>query len=276
MNPATNLVIAADVRELFLTAGFKDFADFMEMADGRHICHKRGRSVYRFEVGSRAFYLKRNRFHRVEFFKGLLRFRLFRREAVREWRNILMIRDAGIPTITPVAMGARYCFGFETASFIVSEELYGSEPLDRLLRRRLGPLRGRDRRRLKGHYLPRVADIARTLHDSGLNHQDFYLSHFYADDGEGLFLIDLQRVMHRFRVPLRYQVKDLAQLNYSAEMTGVLTRADRMRVFHRYLGVSKLCAADKILLRKILAKSGRIAKHTVKLLERRRRRGEIL
>jgi len=121
-----------------------------------------------------------------------------------------------------------------------------------------------------------VADIARKLHGSGMNHQDFYLSHFYADDQDGLFLIDLQRVMHRLQVPVRYQVKDLAQLNYSAEMTGKLSRCDRMRVFRRYLGVSALKPTDKILLRKVLAKSGRIAKHTVKLLERRRRRGEIL
>jgi hypothetical protein len=48
-----------------------------------------------------------------------------------------------------------------------------------------------------------------------------------------------------------------------------------MRFFHAYLGVMKLGAAEKKLVQRILEKQEKIARHTVKLLERRRRRGEI-
>jgi hypothetical protein len=48
-----------------------------------------------------------------------------------------------------------------------------------------------------------------------------------------------------------------------------------MRFFHAYLGVVILGAAEKKLARRILKKQEKIARHTVKLLERRRHRGEI-
>jgi heptose I phosphotransferase len=120
-----------------------------------------------------------------------------------------------------------------------------------------------------------VAEMARKFHQNGMNHQDFYLSHMFLGQDETLYLIDLQRVVRRRRTPRRYLIKDLGQLNYAADFVGTLSRTDRMRFLLEYLEKPTLSSHDKSMVRKILAKTDRIAKHTVKLLERRRRRGEL-
>jgi len=266
--------VAAEVLPFLASAGLSQFRDFMDYSDGSHICHKRGRSVYRLEVGERAFYLKRNRFHWVEFWKCISRLKWPPRGALVEWTNILAIREAGIPTVSPVAMGECVKCGLDIASFTLTEELYGAIPLDVVLQKEFsGTLNDAGRLR-KRRLTLKLAATARKLHGSGMYHQDFYLSHFYLGRGETLYLIDLQRVGRSNRVPTRFRVKDLGQLNYSADFTGGVSRSDRMRFFLNYLGKKHLDAADKKLLRKVLTKTRRIARHDVKLSVRRRRRGE--
>ena len=266
--------VAAEALPLLASAGLSQFRDFMGFAGGTHICHKRGRSVYRLEVGGRAFYLKRNRFHWVEFWKRISRFKWPPRGAHVEWENILAVRQAGIPTVSPVAMGECVWLGLDIASFTLTEELYKAVPLDTVIHNEFsGPLDAAGRQK-KRHLTLQLAATARKLHGSGMYHQDFYLSHFYLGRGETLYLIDLQRVGRRNRVPGRFQVKDLGQLNYSADFTGGVSRADRMRFFLHYLGKKHLDVADKKLVRKVVAKTRRIARHDVKLAVRRRQRGE--
>ncbi len=269
------LTVAADVAPLLAKAGFVTFDDFMNFSGGTLICRKRGRSVVSFEVGDRMFYLKRNRFHRVEFWKTLSRFRLPPRSARQEWQSILAVRDAGIPTVPPVAMGEKLVCGVEKASFTLTEALYDAEPLDQVVRGKFSGKLSPALRLEKRALIRRVAEIARRLHGSGMYHQDLYLGHFLLGREDKLFLIDLQRVVRGKKVPRRYQVKDLGQLAFSAMDTGGLSRTDQMRFFVSYLGLPCLGTGEKVLLRQVLAKCRRIAGHTVKLLERRRRRGEI-
>ncbi|HXV19508.1 MAG TPA: lipopolysaccharide kinase InaA family protein [Desulfuromonadales bacterium] len=266
--------VAARVLPLLASAGLSQFRDFMDYSGGAHICHKRGRSVFRLQVGDRAFYLKRNRFHWVEFWKRVSRLKWPPRGALVEWKNILAVQEAGIPTVSPVAMGECVKFGIDMASFTLTEELYQTVPLDAVFQRELGGSLDDAGRQKKRRLTLQLAATARKLHGSGMYHQDLYLSHFYLGPGETLYLIDLQRVGRRSRVPTRYRVKDLGQLNYSADFTGGISRADRMRFFLAYLGKKRLEPADKKLARKVLAKTRRIARHDVKLAVRRRRRGE--
>jgi heptose I phosphotransferase len=266
--------VAAEALPLLASAGLSQFRDFMDYAGGAHICHKRGRSVFRLQVGERAFYLKRNRFHWVEFWKRISRLKWPPRGALVEWKNILAVQEAGIPTVSPVAMGECVKLGLDIESFTLTEELYQAIPLDTVLQTELSgpfdPAKWQRKKRL----VSQLAATARKLHGSGMYHQDFYLSHFYLGRGETLYLIDLQRVGRRSRVPTRFRVKDLGQLNYSADFTGGISRTDRMRFFLEYLGKKRLEPADKKLARKVLAKTRRIARHDVKLAVRRRRRGE--
>lgn len=266
--------VSAEALPLLASAGLSQFRDFMDYAGGTHICHKRGRSVFRLEVGERAFYLKRNRFHWVEFWKQISRLKWPPRGALVEWKNILAVQEAGIPTVSPVAMGECVKLGLDIESFTLTEELYQAVPLDTVLQTELSGLFDAAKRQRKRRLASQLAATARKLHGSGMYHQDFYLSHFYLGRGETLYLIDLQRVGRRTRVPTRFRVKDLGQLNYSADFTGGISRTDRMRFFLEYLGKKRLAPADKKLARKVLGKTRRIARHDVKLAVRRRRRGE--
>lgn len=266
--------VSAETLPQLAAAGLSQFRDFMDFAGGTHVTHKRGRSVYRLEIGERAFYLKRNRFHWVEFWKRISRLKWPPRGALVEWKNILAVKEAGIPTVTPVAMGESVWFGLDVASFTLTEELYSAVPLDTVLQQDFRAPLGDAERARKRRLTLELAAIARKLHGCGMYHQDFYLSHFYLDRGDTLYLIDLQRVGQRARVPGRFRVKDLGQLNYSADFTGGVTRTDRMRFLLHYLGKQHLDAADKKLVRKVLAKTRRIARHDVKLAVRRRQRGE--
>ncbi len=266
--------VSNDVLPSLIACGLRRFQDFMEYDGGRHICHKRGRSVYRLEVGERAFYLKRNRFHWVEFWKSLTRLKWPPRGALVEWRNILAVQEVGIPTVSPVAMGECVKFGLDIASFTLTEELYDAVPLDVILQKDFGAPLDEEGRQKKRRLTLQLAALARKLHDSGMYHQDFYLSHFYLGHGETLYLIDLQRVGRKAKVPRHFRVKDLGQLSYSADFTGGVSRTERMRFFLAYLGKHSLDSADKKLVHKVLAKTRRIARHDVKLAIRRRRRGE--
>ncbi len=269
------LLVAGEAWLLLKSAGLDSFQAFMDYPEGRRIVHKRGRSVFRLEIAGRAFYLKRNRLHRVELCKSLCRGRWPRLGARREWENLLAMEQIGIPTVTPVAMGERSYLGLETSSFTLTEELYGAEPLDVLLKRDYAQPRTKCRTRELRRLIAKMARLARRLHGAGMNHQDFYLNHFFLDGGGRLYLLDLQRVQRRRKVPRHSVIKDLAQLHYSADHYAVGSRTDRMRFFLTYLDVTALGAEEKRLARLIVKKVRRIARHDVKLLARRRQRGEL-
>jgi heptose I phosphotransferase len=262
-------------RDLFTNHGLACFQDVMAFAGGTRICHKRGRSVVRLELEGRAFYLKRNRLHPTEFWKALGRLRWPRLGARCEWDNILAVQFSGIPTVTPVAVGERRWGGVETASFTITEELYDAEPLDVVWRRDFACPRSPKQVRAKIVLLHRLARLARRFHAAGMNHQDFYINHFFLGKGGLLYLLDLQRVACRTKVPCRAVVKDLAQLNYSSRVYGGFSKTDRLRFYKDYLGCSRLDDRGLVLLRRILSKTQRIARHDAKLRERRQRRGEL-
>ena len=98
----------------------------------------------------------------------------------------------------------------------------------------------------------------RSLGEGGQNHPPY-----------GLHLIDLQRVRWRRdgRVGRRWLVKDLAALNYSAP-AAVVTQTDKVRFLREYLAQARLDAAARRLVRSVLAKTGRIARHDAKLRAR--------
>ena len=85
----------------------------------------------------------------------------------------------------------------------------------------------------------KLADSARRMHAAGINHRDFYLCHFHLDPAslrEGAprcYLIDLHRAQLRRATPLRWRIKDLAGLYFSALDCG-LGRRDLLRFMRCY------------------------------------------
>jgi heptose I phosphotransferase len=123
-----------------------------------------------------------------------------------------------------------------------------------------------------------TAHLARALHDAHRYHKDFYFCHFYvAEPGaqesasrltfedaqpakNRVHLIDLHRLGYHPWTGWRWRVKDLAQLHYSSDVPGIDDR-DRLRFFHRYLGLRKLDRTGRRLLRAVQRKAGCYRRH---------------
>ena len=58
-------------------------------------------------------------------------------------------------------------------------------------------------------------NLLRQLHDSGVNHRDYYAGHVLVDRLDRLHLVDLGRAEIRRRVPRRRVIKDLAAFLFS-------------------------------------------------------------
>lgn len=195
--------------------------------------------------------------------------------ARNEWEAILSFIAAGIPTMTPVAFGE-----VDRKSLLMTEalaarcnllELIGGRPVEHVTPandsrddeivddtpRKRAPSAGTLRALVE-----QVAATARRMHAAGLHHQDFYLNHLLLGDEDEarVSVIDLGRVRRQSPLALRWIVKDLAQLNFSALR---LPARERLRFLRQYLG-RPLDAGDRSLIRRIEAKSRRIDLHTRK------------
>jgi len=109
-----------------------------------------------------------------------------------------------------------------------------------------------------------------------------------ADEGEEgagpagprVHLIDLQRLTHHRRgIGRRWVVKDLAALLFSSWpgpgthiRSPVFSDTDRLRFARAYFGTDRLTAAQKRLLRRVVAKARRIARREARRAARRRGR----
>jgi heptose I phosphotransferase len=185
-----------------------------------------------------------------EHLKPLLQLRRPTLGARIEWDAILAFHRAGIPTMTPVAVGVA-----GARSWLITAAL---EDCDKLSDVRPPP-GTRERQQL----LTEVAGVAQLMHTAGLHHQDFYLGHLLKPrhHAGALHVIDLGRAeRHGPWWARRWIVKDLAQLNYSAKDSPA---TERLRFLKAYLG-RPLCDRDRGLIRSILRKTRRIASHSRK------------
>lgn len=273
--PFEHCFIHADYLNLFHRHGIDRLRRFMDYPTGKTISRKRGRTVIQIELERKIFYIKRNRIQFHEFLKRLTRFQFSNSGARQEVQNIFIIEGMGIKTVPVVAFGERKLLGIELESFVATEKLYGYRPLEDIVQENWKPPLSREQIMKKRHLIVLTANLARQFHEQGLNHQDFYLGHFFVHPEKAMAIIDVQRVQQRSRIPLRYRLKDLGQLYYSVLFTGNISRTDCMRFFHVYVNKNHLSQSDKQLIRKITLKMKKIDNHTVKLLERRRNRGEI-
>ena len=166
---------------------------------------------------------------------------------------------AGIDTPRTVACGERWGILFERRSFLMTEAVKDSRSLESQLPSCFaGPLTP-GKRQARREFLRRLASFIRRFHETGYRHRDLYLPHiFYSAQGE-FCLIDLARASRPI-LRRRFQVKDIAQLHYSAPAESV-TRTDRLRFYLAYAGLPKLLPRDKAFIRKVVRKAVRMARH---------------
>jgi hypothetical protein len=213
-------------------------------------------------------YLKRYQSSRLKtVMRSLVRCSL-PRTAMDEWNAILSFHRLGIPTLIPLAVGVQKHSVFKKESFLLTREVEGIERLDHYLLRHFSSPLTDEHRREKRRLLKELALLVQHMHHSGCNHRDLYLCHVLVKKDESrnwqIYLADLHRVDQRRQVRLRWKVKDLASLNYSAD-TCTITRTDRLRFIKYYHGEQKLTAHLKAVTKKVIRKTDKIRSHDLKM-----------
>lgn len=139
-------------------------------------------------------------------YKGKSRWR--RSPARVEFDNIRGARSSGVPTMECIVWGED-----RERSFLIVTSVPG-EALERCLEQFM---RSRGDSAV-AQVTQGLAQLVRTLHDSGYVHRDLYSCHVFLDYSKGmpdLYLIDLARMFAPRWRKFRWSVKDLAQLKYS-------------------------------------------------------------
>jgi tRNA A-37 threonylcarbamoyl transferase component Bud32 len=212
-------------------------------------------------------YLKRHQRPRVtELIKPLFRLTRPIVGARNEWEAILRFHEIGIATMVPVALGEA-----DGRSFLMTQGIEDCQKLTAWMESHRHSPRNSLRNGDPGNcelaalrnIVTDLADVARRMHAAGMHHQDFYLTHLMVPQSGrtgAIHVLDLGRARFQPRLARRWIVKDLGQLNYSAD--GV-SASDRLRFFKRYLG-RNFISEDRALARRILSKSRAIARHSRK------------
>ena len=148
----------------------------VEALQGEVFRELEARRTLRTEIGGKTYFVK---IHRGvgwrEIVKNLLCLRLPVLGAANEWQAIRRLSALGVDTMHGVAFGQRGCNPARQHSFIVTEDLNPTVSLEDFCRdwpENPPPFR------LKRALIRRVADMARKMHQGGVNHRDFYLCHF--------------------------------------------------------------------------------------------------
>ncbi len=236
----------------------------VEALQGKVFRELEARRTLRTEVAGRGYFVK---IHRGvgwgEIFKNLVSARLPVLGAGNEWRAIRRLEELGVSTMTAVAYGERGANPATRHSFIVTEELAPTVSLEDYCRdwpHRPPPPP------MKHALVARVADMARRMHEGGVNHRDFYICHFLlhldpapTPEALRLSLIDLHRAQVRARTPRRWRDKDLASLYFSALDIG-LTARDKLRFLRTYFGkpLRRVLVEEAALLTRLEAEAARL------------------
>ncbi|MBX9788750.1 MAG: hypothetical protein K2Y37_07520 [Pirellulales bacterium] len=205
----------------------------------------------------RAFYIKRyGPPPWREYFKPLLKFTRPIVGARVEWDAMLTFHRLGLPTMTPVMFGQS-----GRRSFVLTEALEGYVKLTEWIDAHC-PSEAAAGEAYRTA-IEKLAPLTRVMHEAGVHHQDYYLCHVLVPEEvgpPGLHIIDLGRARVRRRLGARWRVKDLAQLDYSADAVGAL---GRLRFLRRYLN-RPFRRLDRALIWRIGLKRRLIARHSAK------------
>lgn len=254
----SKVVVNNGYRKLLEKNNWLDFNHVMNFNGGELFKKNKLRSVIKVCIGDDDFFIKRHFKDKGE--SG----------ALQEWQSVNRLQAIGINTMQAAAMGQDES---TRQSFLMTAALTEGQRLEDFIPQYFQGKLTEHKLRQKRDLIAAVARLTRRLHENALFHKDFYAGHiFVSNESEGfkLTLIDLQRLTeHRFR-SLRWQIKDLASLNFSC-CWAIITNTDRLRFLKYYLGDRIFNRRGKSIVSKITAKTKFITEHTEKLLERRKK-----
>jgi hypothetical protein len=154
-----------------------------------------------------------------------LRYLLRASKARREARVARRVRALGFAAVGPVAVGEERRYGLLLRSFSAIPEHPGRD-----LRELLPDPTLKRARRLR--LLRAFAELARRLHDAGVDQDDFSPNNFLADDDDAICLIDFERC--RVGRPLGKRRHALLAKLHRHDLG--ISRTDRLRFLGWYLG----------------------------------------
>ncbi len=231
------IYIAPQYQNFF--AAYKNIDDFLAI-DIDIARDFKNRKTGRFEIAGQGFYIKK---HFPAGFKAVLDEILHCRKphigAGYEKTALEKLHSLNIKTMEFVAFGYTGKFWPSQKSFLVTKELQAVESLEDTCRH--WPTQKPDPH-FKRKLIDAIAHIARTSHQNGINHRDFYICHFLLDTSSGpqayirnpqLYLIDLHRAQIRDAIPFRWLVKDIGGLYFSS-LDLPLTKSDYCRFIKKY------------------------------------------
>jgi len=161
--------------------------------------------------------------------RGLIRVLLMNLRGTQweaEWKGAHILRDLGILTPFPLALGERRSLGLSWEGAVVMEAISNADTLvERLVSLPSGP------QRLK--LLETVGGFVAKLHESGVLHKDLHADNILVG-GENLYLVDLHRLRAgRKRPSFPERMRNLAQLLVS--LRGRLSLEEEGSVVRGYL-----------------------------------------
>lgn len=183
-----------------------------------------------------------------EYYKSFISLKpIFKFGAIHEWQAIVNFHSKNIPTMQPIAAGIlkdgkniNITLGitdYKRASDLFASGISKNQKLQ---------------------LIKKIAKLAGKMHSEQFAHQDFYLVHLFVTNKESLVLpIDLQRLLMGKQFSKRWQIKDLAQLLYSAK--DYISNPEILLFWKIYTSLTdpKLFD-DKKFIKKIQAKAARI------------------
>jgi heptose I phosphotransferase len=243
---------------------------------GELIRAKEGRRTICFVLNGKRYFLKAH--YGVgwrEIAKNLLQLRWPVVSAKNEWLAIQYLERLGVATTPLVGYGLQGINPARLKSFVITAALENTVTLEVFCQPwEEQPPQTRAAIHYKRALLAKLAEIARTLHDNGMNHRDFYLCHFRLDLSQGglsrinhkalnVYLMDLHRIQIRRRTPMRWIIKDLGSLYFSA-MDINLTRRDLLRFMRAYRQrpLRTVLVAESLFWRRVGKRAIRLYRNT--------------
>lgn len=224
----------AVLREALEKASGRDVFDAAMTLAGKPFRDVPGRKTSQVDLLGKSYFIKQHfGVGWGEIFKNIISFKKPILGAMTEVHAIEKVASLGIATTPLVAYGQRGCNPAGLQSFVMTEDLGDITSLEDLCADwKENPPDAKFKRQL----IIAAARVAKTIHENGVNHRDFYLCHLCLDNKNlpavNLFLIDLHRVLINTTPSEKANMKDIAALYFSSMDVGLSAR-DYLR-FKKY------------------------------------------